>query len=657
MELAARQLTINIDTGGTFTDGVVSDGRETHSLKVLTTPHDLTLCFRSLLGAAASRLKLSTAEMLKRTAAVRYSTTVGTNAIIERKGPRIGLLVDARELEAVRRHAASGLLGDILTPPESWIRGLEDQGGSLDRERVLKTVEDLLAVGAERLVVALSSREHEAEVKRIVLGEYPRHILGALPILFSSELTADPSSLRRAATAVLNAYLHPALEQFLYNAEDLLRSDRYGYPLFVFGGDGTTNRVAKVTALKTYNSGPSGGIEAAMFLARRYAIPQLVSIDIGGTSTDCAFVAAGVHEQRTAGRIEDVEISLPLRSIHALGAGGGTIAKVVADALVLGPESAGAAPGPACFGFGGEAPTVTDATLVLGYLGPDAVLAGQVTLDGVRARKAIEQTLARPLGVSVERAAGRVRELLEERIAEFLVAELARRGWAPPSTVLAAFGGGGPAHACGVAARIGMRKVIVPALSSVFSAFGVGTSDVVHEYEAEATPGAEGVRRAAAALRRRAEIDMKGEGFSAADVHLGWEVSVVREGQRVRLAQTTDLDGWLQASDDAQVGGAVDAAAPVLTLRATGRLPHVGLGQAILAGPVQPRTRRGVIWAADGVATDTPVYAAAELAGAGAHVAGPAVVEALDTTIVIPGGWQLTTDRHGQFILETEAES
>ncbi len=656
MELAARQLTINIDTGGTFTDGVVSDGRETHSLKVLTTPHDLTLCFRSLLGAAATRLKLSTAEMLKRTAAVRYSTTVGTNAIIERKGPRIGLLVDARELEAVRRHAASGLLGDILTPPESWIRGLEDQGGSLDRERVLKTVEELLAVGAERLVVALSSREHEAEVKRIVLGEYPRHILGALPILFSSELTADPSSLRRTATAVLNAYLHPALEQFLYNAEDLLRSDRYGYPLFVFGGDGTTNRVAKVTALKTYNSGPSGGIEAAMFLARRYAIPQLVSIDIGGTSTDCAFVAAGVHEQRTAGRIEDVEISLPLRSIHALGAGGGTIAKVLADALVLGPESAGAAPGPACFGFGGEAPTVTDATLVLGYLGPDAVLAGQVTLDGVRARTAIERTLARPLGVSVERAAGRVRELLEERIAGFLAAELARRGWEPRSTVLAAFGGGGPAHACGVASRIGIRKVIVPALSSVFSAFGVGTSDVVHEYEAEAGSGAEGVRQAAAALRRRAEIDMKGEGFSAADVLLGWEVSVVREGQRVRLAQTTELEGWL-ASGDAQVGAAVDAAAPILTLRATGRLPHVGLGHAVLAGPVQPRTRRGVIWASDGEAGDTPVYAASELAGAGAHVAGPAVVEALDTTIVIPGGWELTTDPHGQFILETEAKS
>lgn len=654
MELARRQVTINIDTGGTFTDGVISDGSETHSLKVLTTPHDLTVCFRSLLAAAASRLRLSTAEMLKRTAAVRYSTTVGTNAIIERRGPRIGLLVSARDLEKIRGREGRGLLGDILAPAGTWIRGLEDQGGSLDREAILRTVEELLAAGAERLVVSLSgrsAREREAEVKRVILGEYPRHILGALPVLFSTELTADQAIERRTATAVLNAYLHPALEQFLYNAEDVLRDDRYAYPLFVFGSDGTTNRVAKVTAIKTYNSGPSGGIEAAMFLARHYEIPRLVSIDIGGTSTDCAFVSEGRHEQTAAGRIEDVEVSFPLRNIEALGAGGGTIAKVADGRLALGPESAGAAPGPACFGFGGEAPTVTDACVVIGYLSPSAVLAGQVTVDGARARKAVEQLLAQPLGVSVEAAGALVRDLLEDRIAEYLARQIARRGWEARGTVLAAFGGAGPAHACGVAARLGIRKVIVPALSSVFSAFGVGSTDVVHEYGAQAAADAEELRAAVARLRRRAEIDMKGEGFALADIHLAWEVAALRDGERVRLAQPEDIDGWLRSREGRRV---VDGEVVTVTLRATGKLPHVSFGGGGEVLHVGPRSRRSVIWA-DGLPADTPVYAAEDLAGGGAHVAGPAIVEAVDTTVVVPPRWQLRTDDHHQYILETEA--
>lgn len=659
MEPARRQVTINIDTGGTFTDGVVSDGTETHSLKVLTTPHDLTMCFRSLLGAAATRLQLSTTEMLKRTAAVRYSTTVGTNAIIERKGPRIGLLVSARDLTTARSCEGKGLMGEILSPAATWIRGLEDQGGSLDREAVLRTVEELLGAGAERLVVSLSgksAREREAEVKRVILGEYPRHILGALPVLFSTELTADQEMERRTATAVLNAYLHPALEQFLYNAEDVLRGDRYAYPLFIFGSDGTTNRVAKVTAIKTYNSGPSGGIEAAMFLARHYEIPRLVSIDIGGTSTDCAFVAAGDHEQATAGRIEDVEISFPLRTIEALGAGGGTIAKVTDGRLQLGPESAGAAPGPACFGFGGEAPTVTDACVVIGYLSPNAVLAGQVTVDGTRARKAIEQSIAGPLSVTVERAGALIRDLLEDKIAEYLASRITRRGWEARATVLAAFGGAGPAHACGVAGRLGIRKVVVPALSSVFSAFGVGTSDVVHEYASQGSAAdTEGLHGAAATLRRRAELDMKGEGFAPADIQLAWEVSVLRKGERVRLAQPKDVDEWLRSPGGRRaVSGS--AAAVTLTLRATGKLPHVGFGAGVGATHVAPRKHRSVIWA-DGRAGDTPVYAAEDLSGAGTHVPGPAIVEAVDTTIVVPAHWHLTTDHHRQYILQAEAQS
>jgi len=657
MERACRQVTINIDTGGTFTDGVVSDGSETHSLKVLTTPHDLTLCFRNLLTAAADHMHLSTAEMLKRTAAVRYSTTVGTNAVIERKGPRIGLLVSARDLKAFQTHGGGGVVREILDPASTWIRGLEDERGRLDREAVLKTVEELLNEGAERLVVSLSGaspRDQEAEVKRIILEEYPRHILGALPVLFSTELTTDARIQRRTATAVLNAYLHPALEQFLYNAEDVLRAHRYAYPLFVFGNDGTTHRVAKVTALKTYNSGPAGGIEAAVFLARQYEIRRLVSLDIGGTSTDCAFVSDGVHEQAAAGQIEDVEISFPLRTIDALGAGGGTIAKVSDGRLVLGPESAGAAPGPACFGFGGKEPTVTDANVVIGYLSPDAVLAGQVTLDGARARDVIEQSLSRPLGLSVEEGGALIRDVLEDKIAEYVASQIARRGWVAREAVLAAFGGAGPAHACGVAARLGIPKVVVPALCSVFSAFGVGTSDVVHEYEGQA-PSAEAdvLRRVAASLERRARIDMKGEGFSPGEIDLAWDVSLLRGGKRVLHARPTDLDAWLTTPEGSSARSDVTV---TIVLRVTGKLPHVGFGNGAAAHRVAPRKRRTVVWAVAG-ASDTPIYAAEDITGAGAQLVGPAIIEAVDTTIVVPAGWRLTSDIHHQYILTAEARS
>lgn len=627
MSTTQDRITIDIDTGGTFTDGVVSTGAQTWPIKVLTTPHDLTIALRELIDEAAGLVGVEQAELLRRVESIRYSTTLGTNTIIERSGPRLGLLVAADALPAVRDAPAGSLVADILDPLDWHVRSIALSGDDdADREPVLQAVEELLEGGAERLVVVLPDADGAGEeaVRRIVFGEYPRHILGALPVLFSSELAADSDVQRRISTALLNAYLHPQLETFLYEAESVLRSRGLHRPLFVFCNDGTTNRVAKVTALKTHNSGPAGGVEAARALARHYGFSRVATIDIGGTSTDVAFLADAGIEERRHGGIDGTEVSLPMRRIDALGGGGGTIAEVVDGALQLGPRSAGAAPGPACFGFGGTEATVSDANLTLGVFDPAQRFAGRVALDPARALAAVEQHVGTPLGLSAHAAAHAVRDALEQRIGAHLKAGFDERH--SSDSVLIAFGGGGAVHAARIAEHAGIARVLIPGLASVCSAFGIGFADVEHRYgrivdagDAAAADGAE------QELTERARIDMRGEGFSLDDVTF----AVTRSPA---------------------AGGTVDVG---LTARAA--LPHVGFPSAARpATAPEPVSTREVWW--DGQrAVPTPVFTADAVAATSAPISGPAIVAGDIVTVCVPPGWTLQRDQFDQSFLTREA--
>lgn len=649
MSTGTERITIDMDTGGTFTDGSVNAGGEVLALKVLTTPHDLSICFRDLIDTAARRLGLESRELLTRTEAIRYSTTIGTNTILQRNGPRLGVIVRDRDVATLATFAPDTLVGTILDPLEDRVRGVELDGGDGDRERVLRAVEELLEASAERLVVAISGDDgaEERRIERIILEEYPRHILGALPVLFSSEMTEDPDIGRRTVTAVFNAYLHPDLEQFLYEAEDILRAEGYARPLFVFGNDGTSNRVAKVTALKTYSSGPAGGLEGAAALAGHYEFSRVATIDVGGTSTDLGFLADGEIETDARGVIAGAELSLPMRRIEALGGGGGTIATVVDGVLKLGPESAGSAPGPACFGFGGTAATVTDADLVLGCYGDGARLAGRLALDRDRARQAIEQHVAGPLGCAVEEAAAGISDLLEQRVADAVSAGIAKRGGRPGDWVLMAYGGAGPLHAAGVADRAGIPRVLVPAQASVLSAFGIGFSDVEHRYERRVTPPeAASVAAATAELEHRATIDMRGEGLDPALVELTGRVRLLRGDEELGALNGEDLGSALARHGDA------DAAAVEMIAR--GRLRHVTLDAVERPSePPEPIERRPVRWSV-GVDADTAIYAAQDVDGRQPRIAGPAIVAGEIVTIGVPPGWVLTRDRHDQFFLTHE---
>ncbi|OLT40001.1 hypothetical protein BJF85_06570 [Saccharomonospora sp. CUA-673] len=395
-------ITIDIDTGGTFTDGFVVRDGIAHTIKTLTTPHDLAVCFRETIENAAGSLGLTVPDMLRETASVRYATTVGTNTVVQRRGPRIGLITDpglppADQDAGVQLFVEPTMVAEL--PP-----GDEDAG-----RRALPALRTLLQEGARGLVVACSEGV-SADEYALATGfaeHYPKHCLDSVPLLRGGEVSADPDPVRRRSTALFNAYVHPDVADFLYRAEDYLREHGYQRPLRIVHNDGGAARVARTIAGKTYNSGPMAGLLGARTVARSYGFDDLVTLDMGGTSLDVGILRAGEVPMREHGRVEDVEISFPLPDLVPLGLGGGSIAWLDESRLRVGPHSAGALPGPACFGFGGTEPTVTDADVVTGVLRPQSFLSGRMDIDRDAAERAFEP-LAEKLNLSVPETAGRV---------------------------------------------------------------------------------------------------------------------------------------------------------------------------------------------------------------------------------------------------------
>jgi len=589
--------TIDIDTGGTFTDAFVVRDGQAHTVKVLTTPHDLTVCFQEVVERAAEALGLGVAALLRETACVRYATTVGTNAVIQRTGPRLGLLVSPGD-EAT----AGPALGRFV---EADMIGTSADDG--DDGELVRTTKRLLDGSARALVCSLPAGDAAAE-RRVRAGferHYPKHCLDAVPLLLSHEVDDDPDDTRRTSTALFNAYLHPDVARYLHRCEDWLRDHGYRRPLLVVHNDGGCARVAKTIAGKTYNSGPTAGLMGAEIVARLYGLDALVTFDVGGTSLDVGIVRSGELAMHEHGTVEGVELSFAMPDLHVLGAGGGSIAHVGPDGVIeVGPRSAGARPGPAAFALGGTEPTVTDADVVLGIIDPERFLGGTMPLDAARARDALAT-----LGEDPDSAAEAVRARLHATMGTRIALELAALGIEPSSTTLLAYGGAGPTHAAGVAESLGVRDVITLPFSAVFSAFGAQSADVTHRYAA--APGDDVEDR----LRARAARDMRGEGFSADDVELQ-TTTVTRHGV-----------------DRTQV-------------LAVARLAHHAFAAAPTNGAgTTARTTRTVRWPGSGE-QDTAIHDVGTL-HPGARVDGPAVIEATDTTIAVPPGWAFSVDEYG----------
>jgi N-methylhydantoinase A len=639
-------LQINIDNGGTLTDICIMMDDTVKKTKVLTTPYDLSKCFFEGLQKASGVIygEQNVARLLEEVDLIRYSTTQGTNAICERKGPRLGLVIDARARDLPVRLAEhdpevyEALVGDRVV----FLDTTAMTGAEADFE-VVKAINKLTAAGANRLVVSFdgaSFLDLENCFKKVVLRKYPRHLLGAVPVLYGSDLTTDRDVVRRTWTALINSFLHPAMEAFLFNAENRLRGYRTKNPLLIFRNDGDASRVAKTVAIKTYSSGPRGGMEGMKAFARLYNLPDVVAIDVGGTTTDIGQSLNGKVAEVQRGHVEGISVSFPLCEIMSAGAGGSSIFKVVNKRIVIGPESVGAVPGPACFGRGGKEATITDASLLCGLFDPKSFFGGGMGLDLDRAATAVSLSIAQPLGIGLDDALLQMEHAYEDKIA----VELHRFTTISKDTVMLAFGGAGPLNACGVAEKAGIDRVAVPKLAAVFSAFGIGSCDISQRYAValdERTDKA--LADALAALKVKASRDMFAEGFDQGDYEVEtWLVGEMDSGDDVLCP----LFG-----EPAFPAELLKAKAVELELRAVKPLRQdAGKTASFVEGAAATADGSRNVLTRDKGRTDVPVYRLAQLK-AGEHAAGPAILEEDYFTCRVLDGWSFVISDAGDILL------
>jgi N-methylhydantoinase A/oxoprolinase/acetone carboxylase beta subunit len=636
---------INIDNGGTLTDICVIDGNDFYKTKTLTTPYDLSKCFYDGLKSVSKVIygEEDVARLLAEVEHIRYSTTQGTNAIVERKGPKLGLVLNKGNADLVGRMRAQDpelydfFVGDRVE--EIDLEHLSDADKTADAATVITR---LTSSGANRVVVCFdvdNADEFESQFKQIAFDTYPRHLLGAVPMLFASELADDVAGERRAWTALINSFLHPAMENFLYNAENRLREYRTKNPLLIFRNDGDASRVAKTIALKTYSSGPRGGMEGVKAFSKQYNLSNVLSMDVGGTTTDIGHVVNNEVNEDRRGMVENVPITFALCEIDSPGVGGSSILSVQDKTIQVGPESVGAVPGPASFGRGGKNSTITDVNLLMGLLDPSTYFGGGLALDIDRARAAIAENIADPLGVSVDDALLQLRDAYEQKVAD----ELVKFTDISEDTVLLAFGGAGPMNACGAADKCGIKTVFVPKTAAVFSAYGIGSCDIGQSYASVLTDHTqEALSKAYEQLLERASRDMFAEGYASGE----YEVSAQLVGEKGGEESVCDLDGNIAIpSALAQA----DSLTLEVSARKVLRLESDSHAEVKKANPAKSSKTRS-IFGENKEWSDVPVYDVKAME-AGDYAAGPAVIEEEFFTCLVRDGWEFVVTELGDICL------
>ena len=660
-------ITIGIDVGGTFTDIVVStaDGK-TIIAKAATTPADQSDGVIDGIALAAERLGLTTAELLRGTSRIVHGTTVATNALLENKAARVGMLTTAGHRDVIEMR--EGLKPDRynlrMTPPEPLV----------PRRLRLPVTERISADGAVEIPLDPASLEvaigrlRDADVQAVAIcflhawrnpeheqqaAETVRDRLPGVYVTTSSGVLPQIKEFERFSTTVANAAVGPVIRNYLGRLQTRLHDSGYAGELLVILSHGGVASVPEATRLAagTALSGPAGGVAAAVALARGGLAPNIIGFDMGGTSTDIAVVRDGQPTLSGDKSVAGARIALPSLDIVTLGAGGGSIGKLDRSGLLaVGPESAGAVPGPACYGQGGTAPTVTDANLVLGYLDPANFLGGRRRLDLEAATAAVAR-LAAALGIEPEQAAAGIYRVVNSRMADGVRVATVRRGVDPRGYTLLAFGGAAGLHVAAVAAELGISHVVVPVAASVLSAWGMLNTDLrVEISRSQGQAGSmdiAGLKAAFTAMETEGRTRLEwfdGEVIlrRSADMRYGeqvFEIPVALDGldwDSASLVET--LTERFHAAHERLYTYALRDQDVVLVnarLSVLGILPQVGKTMSdtptVSAGA---KTRRSVFldrW------TDVPVFDFLALA-ADQRVAGPAIIESDTTTILLRPG-------------------
>jgi N-methylhydantoinase A/acetophenone carboxylase len=671
--------TIDIDTGGTFTDGVFVFGDRAASVKVPTTPHDLTVCFLNCVEAGADRLGIPVEDLLYETEVIRFSNTIGTNTIIQRDGSRLGLLVTAGCEELAPTGSEDGksplLSSEMVLGVEEEVSRSGEVVKQPSAKTILSSAQTLIDRGARCLVVAFThsefSPENERFVRETVKQEYPRDYLGSVPVFLSSDISRRSGRAERINAAVLNAYIHGKLARLLYKAGEDLRQKLYRKSLFIVHNNAAVARVAKTRAIHTYNSGPAAGLLGARTTGKLYGKGGLISADMGGTSFDLGYVRNGQASYSLRPDIEGFFVNVPMMEIRAVGAGGGSIASVVDGGLQVGPQSAGALPGPVCFDLGGVDPTVTDADLILGVLDPAYFLGGAMQLHQEKARTILKQKVADPLGLSVEASALKIKSRIDAAMGTE-IRELRERMGGEEEPLLVVYGGAGPAHCCHMAKAAGLKRIVVTPFSAVFSAFSASGMDVGHRYDSRVdlplaeTTDYHTLEHAINGMEKQANRDMRGEGFSPDQVQLALELFVrqgeggseVRFGAEAHFFQRAEgiKEVIARARESFDGADSTDGSLTItmVCLIARAKVEHFEMPEVFPASVgVEKAVKgsRGLLLEGGDGPQPTTVYDRSLLTN-GHSLVGPALIESDQTTLLIPTGWGMRVDRYNNAIIE-----
>ncbi|MGD9917326.1 MAG: hydantoinase/oxoprolinase family protein [Paenirhodobacter sp.] len=710
---------VSVDIGGTFTDCFVVWGGRYIETKALTTHHNLAMGFNEALGKACKVLDLELEDILQQVDSVRYATTLGTNALIEHKGPKIGMLVTAGYEATVPLSRARGYgeglddMGKQDLPnaqrPDPlveahMIRGIRERLDfegklvmGLDEEDVRRQLRELVDRGAQIIVVALVNSvvnpAHEQRIEEIVLEEYPSHLLGAIPVILSHQVAGRKGEYVRATSAIVDGYLHSTMYHALSALEQNLRVHNYEKPMLVIHNSGGMAQLNSTDALQTIHSGPVSGIGASEHLSLQAELGNVVATDMGGTSYDIGIVVeGGIKHYDFNPVIDRWLVSVPMVHLVTLGAGGGSVASYdrMYKTVKCGPESAGSDPGPACYDRGGMKPTVTDADLLLGYLDAENYAGGSIPLNPRRAKAAVEDALCDDLDVTVIEAAKLIREKVDANMANGLFTELRARGYDPTDFTMLAYGGNGPLHCCGIAQNLAIDKILAPPLSSVFSAVGAGNMHQLHIHEKSLYmvlydsntrrifSDYERFNGIVAELKERGRQDLLRQGVPADQIQHDLELDMRYGNQLVQTTAVIPIHELSSPSDVLQVidqfstdygkrfgegSQAPEAGIRINTIRVSSYRRHETvqfqnikpLAKPERTAPPAPSGHRTCHFVGFDQAFETPVWARKDLEP-GVEIEGPAIVASEVTTFLVNPGWTLVAAKQGAtWFLRNEA--
>ncbi len=665
-------LTLAVDIGGTFTDVALADTAtgQVWRAKTPSRPDDPSEAFLTGLRLALDAAGAAPGDLRQ----VLHGTTVATNMILEGKGARAALVTTRgfRHVLGIGRQdipRAANLYNWIKPErpvPASRIVEVTERilpGGTvakaLDEDSVATAADALREMDVDSVAICLlhafANPDHERRVAEILRATLP-----GIAITASSDVLPVVREYERTLASVLNAVVMPGVTHYVARIEEKLAAEGVPAPLLLMqsnGGVAGAGKIRSAPAL-TALSGPAAGVVGARSAAAACGVDDILTVDIGGTSADICLIAGGEIGLTQQGQVGDWPLPLPMVDMVTIGAGGGSIARVADGALTVGPESAGATPGPAAYGRGGSEATVTDAHVVLGHL-PARLLGGDMALDVVAARRALEDGVAKPLGIAVEDAARGILAIADNKMVGALRVVSVERGFDPRDFTLLPFGGAGPLHGCALADLIGTRRVLIVPAPGILCADGLMAADLKSEFS-RARPRA-GTADMAEAEQLCLELE--------ADAATWFDVEGVAEGDRqtnrvallryagqgnelaVPWAQTAEaLEAGFAAAHRALYGFELNAPIELVTLRVEARAAMQTPAPSALTPGAPPQPVDHVPVALPSGRENVPLFDRSTL-GAGALIEGPAIVSQLDTTTLIAPGWSGTVQPSGALIL------